>query len=351
MLLFPIPLLAEEQSSEETPLTRREGFIMIWESILRPTYETTQVQPFIDVYRTDSDYQTIIWAKRRHILEDDSNFWPNEPLILRYALLWLYRTRNIVDITQIRWEDLPSLRERYPIISPQFDWQYPITSEVLKQMMYTLDTMLLHERHEVSFYGDEFRGEHTAFGEIFNPDDFTAAHRSFPYDTLVRVTNVENGKNIVVRINDRGPYVDGRDMDLSLAAFLAIADRSHGLIHATFQRLGDKDLVQSCSQEPRYQRRITREVRFYRGVPHVLPQGEALSLGSTKWFVVHSIQYPDGTLHRVQDFVRPKKEHFSFKPSVEGQYVFSVGTPQGRRRDFVMNVVNCLSHENATQVE
>lgn len=333
------------------PLTRREGFLIIWESILRPVYETTQVQPFTDIAETDSDYRIITWAKRRHILDDDANFWPNEPLTLRYALLWLYRTRNVSDITQMRLEDLLALRERYPITSPQIDWQAPITAETLKQMMYGLDTMLQHEVHEVSFYAEEFRGQHTAFGELFNPDDFTAAHRSLPYGTLVRVTNNENDKNVVVRINDRGPYVDGRDMDLSLAAFLAIADHSRGVIQATFQRLGDAVLIQNCSQEPRYQRRITREVRFHRGVPHFLSLGQTLSIGSTKWFVVYTVLYPNGTLRRFQDFVRPKKEQFTFKPSLPGEYVFSIGTTEGRRRDFFMNVVDCLPHEKGTEVE
>lgn len=324
---------------------------MIWESMFRPTYETLQVKPFDDVEEEDMGYRTITWAKRRNILDDDAHFWPNEPLTLRYALLWLYRTRNILDITQMRLEDLPTLRQRYPIISPQTDWEHAVTLEVLKEMMYALDTMLLHEVHEVSFYAEEFRGDHTAFGEVFNPDDFTAAHRSFPSDTLVRVKNMENGKSIVVRINDRGPYVDGRDIDLSLAAFLAIADRSRGVIQATFQRLGDAALVQSCSQESRYQRRITRETRFHRGVPHVLSLGDTLSLGSTKWFVIHSIRYPDGALQRFQDFVRPKKEQFSFKPSREGDYVFLIGTPEGRRREFFMNVVACLSAGDNQKIE
>lgn len=325
---------------------------MIWESISRPTYETAQVKPFADVSEEDSGYRTITWAKRRNILDDDdSHFWPDQTLTLWYALLWLYRTRNVAEITELQWENLPSLRERYPIVSPQYDGEYPVTMEMLNGMMHALDTMLLHEIHEVSFYGDEFRGDHTAFGEVFNPDELTAAHRSFPQDTLVRVTNRENGKSVVVRINDRGPYVDGRDMDLSLTAFLAIADRSRGVIRALFQRLGDAALMRNCSAEPRYQRRVTRDVRFHRGVPHILTLGETMSLGSTQWFVIHTVRYPDGTLQRLQDFVRPKKEQFSFKPSREGEYLFLIGVPEGRRREFFMNVVSCLPYKKSIKVE
>lgn len=76
-----------------------------------------------------------------------------------------------------------------------------------------------------SFY-DEPQG--TANGERFNPEALTAAHKTLPFNTRVRVTNLANGKSVVVRINDRGPYIDGRCLDLSRAAFRAIANLSAG---------------------------------------------------------------------------------------------------------------------------
>ena len=69
-----------------------------------------------------------------------------------------------------------------------------------------------------SYYGPNFNGRRTASGEIFNMYDYTAAHRYFPFGTIVEVTNLENGRNVVVRINDRGPYKAGRIIDLSYAA-------------------------------------------------------------------------------------------------------------------------------------
>ncbi|MEV4536754.1 septal ring lytic transglycosylase RlpA family protein [Asanoa sp. NPDC049518] len=75
-------------------------------------------------------------------------------------------------------------------------------------------------------YYDE--GQLTANGETFNPEALTAAHKTLPFDTRVRVTNPDNGKSVVVRINDRGPFVDGRCIDLSRAAFRAIANLSQG---------------------------------------------------------------------------------------------------------------------------
>lgn len=69
-----------------------------------------------------------------------------------------------------------------------------------------------------SWYGPRFQGRTTASGERFDMNGLTAAHRTLPLGTQVRVRNLENGRSVVVRINDRGPYVKGRGIDLSYAA-------------------------------------------------------------------------------------------------------------------------------------
>ncbi|MFF5172458.1 septal ring lytic transglycosylase RlpA family protein [Micromonospora sp. NPDC000089] len=86
-----------------------------------------------------------------------------------------------------------------------------------------------------SFYDE---GQMTANGETFNPDELTAAHKTLPFNTKVRVTNPANGKSVVVRINDRGPYVDGRCIDLSRAAFQAIASVDLGELTVRYEVLG-----------------------------------------------------------------------------------------------------------------
>jgi rare lipoprotein A len=85
-----------------------------------------------------------------------------------------------------------------------------------------------------SYYTD---GERTANGEWFNTNDFTAAHRTLPFNTRVRVTNTGNGKSTVVRINDRGPFVSGRCLDLTRAAFTAIASITAGVITVKYEVL------------------------------------------------------------------------------------------------------------------
>jgi rare lipoprotein A len=71
---------------------------------------------------------------------------------------------------------------------------------------------------EASYYGPGFHGKQTASGEIFDQDDYTCAHKSLPFGTKLKVVRVDNGSSVVVRVNDRGPYVDGRILDLSIAA-------------------------------------------------------------------------------------------------------------------------------------
>jgi rare lipoprotein A len=78
------------------------------------------------------------------------------------------------------------------------------------------------QRGVASWYGPGFHGRLTANGERFNTNSLTAAHRTLPFGTRVRVTNAETGRSVVVRINDRGPFTKGRVIDLSKAAARAI---------------------------------------------------------------------------------------------------------------------------------
>ena len=81
-----------------------------------------------------------------------------------------------------------------------------------------------------SFYGEKWNGRRTANGEIFNTYELTAAHKSLPFGTKVKVVNKTNGKSVVVRINDRGPFVKGRTIDLSKKAFQSIASIKKGVL-------------------------------------------------------------------------------------------------------------------------
>lgn len=76
----------------------------------------------------------------------------------------------------------------------------------------------VYQKGEASWYGPGFNGKKTASGETFNMYKLTAAHKKLPFGTKVKVTNLKNGKSVIVRINDRGPFVKGRIIDLSKKA-------------------------------------------------------------------------------------------------------------------------------------
>ena len=86
-----------------------------------------------------------------------------------------------------------------------------------------------YESGKASFYGGKWHGRKTANGEIFDTYTMTAAHKTLPFGTKVKVTNLDNGKSVVVRINNRGPYIKGRVIDLSTAAFSAIESVKKGV--------------------------------------------------------------------------------------------------------------------------
>lgn len=81
-----------------------------------------------------------------------------------------------------------------------------------------------------SYYADKYQNRATANGELFDQSAMTAAHRSLPFGTRVRVINIKNGRYVIVRINDRGPFVKGRIIDLSKSAFASIANTRTGVI-------------------------------------------------------------------------------------------------------------------------
>ncbi|OHU90589.1 MULTISPECIES: septal ring lytic transglycosylase RlpA family protein [Pseudoalteromonas] len=91
------------------------------------------------------------------------------------------------------------------------------------------------QRGKASFYAMKYQFRKTASGERFNQLAKTAAHRTLPFGSKVRVTNVSNGKSTIVKVNDRGPFIKGRIIDLSRSAFSDIADTSVGVIEVEIE--------------------------------------------------------------------------------------------------------------------
>jgi rare lipoprotein A len=97
--------------------------------------------------------------------------------------------------------------------------------------------MLSDMRGVASYYADAFHGRPTASGEPFDMYAMTAAHRRLPLGTMVRVKNLDNGREVVVRINDRGPYVRGRIIDLSYGAARELGMVEAGLARVEVERV------------------------------------------------------------------------------------------------------------------
>jgi len=86
-----------------------------------------------------------------------------------------------------------------------------------------------------SYYHDKFNGRKTASGEVFDNSKLTAAHRTIPFGSEVKVTNLNNGKEVIVTINDRGPFHSSRALDMSKDAFDEIGDTDHGTIPVEYE--------------------------------------------------------------------------------------------------------------------
>ncbi|KQR93533.1 hypothetical protein ASG01_10185 [Chryseobacterium sp. Leaf180] len=92
-----------------------------------------------------------------------------------------------------------------------------------------------------SYYHSKFNGRKTASGEIFDNNKLTAAHRSLPFGTEIKITNLKNGKEVIVEVNDRGPFHSSRVLDMSRAAFAAIANPSEGKVPVSFEVITDDE--------------------------------------------------------------------------------------------------------------
>ncbi|MDA8707887.1 septal ring lytic transglycosylase RlpA family protein [Hellea sp.] len=101
-----------------------------------------------------------------------------------------------------------------------------------------------------SWYGDKYHGKPTATGEIFNKNAMTAAHKTLPLNSMLYVTNLENGKSLMVRLNDRGPFVGNRIIDLSEAAAEALGTKGQGLGKVRVQYAGPADPMAAKGSVP-----------------------------------------------------------------------------------------------------
>lgn len=116
---------------------------------------------------------------------------------------------------------------------------FSVTILLLAASLFAGNSLTMYKSKALaSYYADKFHGRKTSNGEIFNMYDFTAAHKTLPFNTKVKVTNLENGKSVIVRINDRGPFAAGREIDLSKAAASELGMLKSGTAQVSLQIVG-----------------------------------------------------------------------------------------------------------------
>lgn len=119
----------------------------------------------------------------------------------------------------------------------------------------------IKDRGVASWYGEQFHGKQAANGGIYDMEGLTAAHRTFPLGSMVRVVNLTNGKYLFVQITDRGPYMNGRILDLSHAAAMRLGMEQGGLSFVQVEIVGERRpeaLLSSDAVEALYHARIFR---------------------------------------------------------------------------------------------
>jgi rare lipoprotein A len=146
------------------------------------------------------------------------------------------------------------------------------------------------EEGNASWYGVPFHGRHASNGEIYDMYKLTAAHRTLPFETMVRVTNLSNGKSTVVRITDRGPFVENRIIDLSLAAAREIESVGPGIVPVRVEVLGNVDPTAGF---------FTVQVGAFRDRANAERLRDHLSLSYLPIFI-QQYDSPDGMFYRVR---------------------------------------------------
>ncbi len=236
----------------EQPVNRAEAIkiILLGSKIFVPEMQEQEIFP--DVIYGTWYAKYVLKAKNLGIVNGDSDtgmFRPGDTVNLAEALKILLNTNGIEtnapddnpypDVANDSWfapyfAYAESINLLDQTSEENVNPSTPIDRGMLAELMYRLAMKPKgYQEGKASYYGEDFHGETTASGEVFDASAFTAAHRTQPFGTWLEVTNLENNLSVKVRVNDRGPYSGDRIIDLSKAAFEAIASLSRGVINVS----------------------------------------------------------------------------------------------------------------------
>lgn len=151
--------------------------------------------------------------------------------------------------------DVSNIPNAIPKDEPRSKYGNPTSYEVLGKRYYTLaSNQGYHEKGIASWYGSKFHGRRTSSGETYDMYAMTAAHKTLPLPSYVEVTNLSNGRKVIVKVNDRGPFHDNRLIDLSYTAAkkLGIIGHGTGMVEVRAITSGDvpTNIVTNVQQKP-----------------------------------------------------------------------------------------------------
>ncbi|HET8859478.1 septal ring lytic transglycosylase RlpA family protein [Marivirga sp.] len=163
---------------------------------------------------------------------------------------------------------------------------------MLKKSIFTLLFFILSlgisyaqiQKGKASFYADKFEGKQTASGEKYKHNKLTAAHKTLPFGTIVKVTNLDNQESVEVRINDRGPFVEGRVIDLSRSAAEQLKFINQGLADVQIEVIDAGDGRTNSNRPVQIDQNIENESYFQMKVKRKNPSGYGVQVGSFKGF-------------------------------------------------------------------
>lgn len=163
---------------------------------------------------------------------------------------------------------------------------------MLKKLIFTFSIVLISfvasfaqiQTGTASFYADKFEGKQTASGEKYKHKRMTAAHKSLPFGTIVKVTNLDNQETVEVRINDRGPYVEGRIIDLSRSAAEELKFINQGLAKVKIEVVDAGDGRSNSNRPVQIDQNLDAETYFEMKVKRKDPSGFGVQIGSFKGF-------------------------------------------------------------------
>lgn len=135
------------------------------------------------------------------------------------------------------------------------------------------------ERGHASWYGTKFHGRRTANGEVYNMYAMSAAHKTLPLPSYAKVTNLENGRSVIVRVNDRGPFVPGRIIDLSYTAAQKLGYINKGVARVEVEAL-DPDSLPSAGQTLAVEKDVAAREALAQDASFKLPENTYLQVGA-----------------------------------------------------------------------